>query len=203
MNRAVIFDLEIEKAILGRNERPVEGVAYCKGWQDHRGMGISTLCAYDTASGRTRAFCKDNKDEFADLLVEADLIVGFNSRNFDAKVVLHSWGFSIPETKHYDIMLELAEGHGGDFRGLGLNAVVKMNLGPEFGKTGNGGLAPIDWQSGRIGSVIDYCLEDVRLTALLFSRILETGELLSPKTGAAIQMRNPFPKIGVGQELAS
>jgi hypothetical protein len=41
----IIFDCEIKKMILGRNDRVVEGLQYCQGWSDYAGMGVgSGLC---------------------------------------------------------------------------------------------------------------------------------------------------------------
>ena len=62
--------------------------------------------------------------------------------------------------------------------GYGLDACCNANgIGS---KTGNGALAPIDWQQGRIGSVIDYCLQDIKLTEQLFRIILGYGWILNP-----------------------
>ena len=63
--------------------------------------------------------------------------------------------------------------------GFGLDATAKANqIG---GKTGTGELAPINWQRGKIGNVIDYCLEDVRLTKRLIDRVLRLGILQDPR----------------------
>lgn len=53
---ALIYDIEIAKAILGPKEKPMPGVEYCQGWTDYVGMGISVICAYDCAEDRYRVF---------------------------------------------------------------------------------------------------------------------------------------------------
>ena len=65
--------------------------------------------------------------------------------------------------------------------GYGLDALAIAN--GLTGKTGHGADAPVDWQLGRYGSVIDYCLEDVRITAKLIHKVIMGDPLTSPKTG--------------------
>jgi hypothetical protein len=83
---AVIYDIEIQKAILGKGEDPKPGVKYCDGWSDHKGMGIGVLCAMDTRNAIMRVFLEDNLDDFA-RLIEGRTIVGYNSKTFDDKII--------------------------------------------------------------------------------------------------------------------
>jgi RNase H-like protein len=200
--KAIIFDLEIVKAILGRNERPLDGVQYCEGWGDHAGMGISVLGALDFEKGRYRVFCGDNREAFRDLVVEADLLVSFNGKGFDSKVTSACWSIDTMSKPHYDILEELRMAHGGQIKGLGLGPTIAANFPEVGGKSGFGGQAPLDWQAGKIGTVIDYCLEDVRLTAMLFSEILSTQYLRSPVTGAEVALRNPRDLLPKAQSAA-
>lgn len=64
----VIYDIEIIKAVPDRKFPRSEGVEYCAGWDDHAGMGVSVIGAYDYFTGRARVFCKDNFDEFRNLI---------------------------------------------------------------------------------------------------------------------------------------
>ena len=65
--------------------------------------------------------------------------------------------------------------------GWGLDALCKANgLG---GKSGNGALAPVMFQRGDIGGLIDYCLADVALTLKLYRLVAWTGGLRNPVTG--------------------
>jgi hypothetical protein len=202
--RPIIFDLEIVKAIRSAKEKPIPGIEYCRGWGDHAGMGISVLCAVDDVSQRTFCLCKDNGPSEMQKFIDdkETLFVSFNGFNFDAKVVLASWGIQIPEERHYDILRELwtASGLGPSFNpkthgGFGLDAACIANN--HGGKSGNGALAPVNWQRGNVGDVINYCLHDVWLTQMLFNKIIFTGYLTCPKTGNRLTMRRPaLPKAG-------
>lgn len=195
MKDIVVYDLEIKKAIRSRGEDIIPGIQYCEGWNDHKGMGVSVLCAYDYASGRYRVFCEDNLSEFADL-VKGKLVVGFNHIRFDNSVCLLGEGIEVGVEAQYDVLQAVwkASGLGPVFSpsthgGFKLDDCARVNLGKQ--KTYNGALAPIAWQRGRIGTVIDYCLEDVRLTKLLFDMALN-GELFKcPKTGKMLELAKP------------
>ena len=55
-------------------------------------------------------------------------------------------------------------------------------------KTGYGGNAPVLWQQGKIGQVIDYCLNDVYLTTLLYFKIMSQGYIINPKTNRKLKI---------------
>lgn len=191
----IIYDLEIIKGIPNRDGSREEGIQYCAGWHDHANMGISVLGVYDYLEGRYRVFTEDNRDQWAQLLERKPVAVGFNSIPFD-NAVLEASGWACPDESHsYDILRELwaASGLGPAFAfpshaGFGLDVTCIKNDKP--GKTGNGALAPVLWQRGQIGTVIDYCLTDVHRTKLLLDRIINAGGLYSPKNGDWLSMRN-------------
>lgn len=198
MQHALIYDLEIIKAIPDKKFPPVPGIDYCAGWQDHLGMGISVLCAYDTKTDRYRVFTEQNRHAFAELAADR-LCVTFNGLAFDNKVMEAVWNFDINALPNYDILVEVwaANNLGPRFSypshiGYGLDAIAEATFGEK--KSGNGALAPIWWQQGKIGDVVDYCLQDVRLTAQLFTVICRDFSLINPKTMQPMRLRNPFPK---------
>jgi hypothetical protein len=181
----LVYDCEIIKAIPPENDADrIEGIEYCEGWRDFDNMGISVICGYDYLKNRYRVFMKDNFNELQKLMNERDILVGFNSRAFDDNLCFAN-GFNIAPEKSYDILIEvwLARGLGDKFDadkahqylGLGLDNLAQENLGR--GKTGNGALAPIQWQQGKYGIVTDYCLADVELTKGLLDLILKNGKL--------------------------
>jgi hypothetical protein len=186
------YDLEILKAIPGGE--PLPGIEYCGGWADHAQMGISVIGAYDFRLRRYHIFLKDNFQEFQ-ALADQRLVIGFNSESFDDRVCACN-GLLI-RTK-YDILREFYTAKGlnpypeifsDEYKGYGLDAIAKANLG--LGKTGNGAQAPIDWQRGLRGKVIEYCLFDVHLTRLLLEKVLRGEPLVDPVTGTDVFLRHP------------
>ncbi|MBF0121769.1 MAG: hypothetical protein HQK79_23305 [Desulfobacterales bacterium] len=183
----LVYDIEIKKAILGKNEQPIKGIEYAADWNDYEGMGIAVICAYDYQTERTRVFCEDNFKEFQDLVNKRATIVGFNSIKFD-NCLCRANGIEVYDYNSYDILHEIwrALGLGYDFdqsihEGFGLDATFRANFPNQIGKTGTGGMAPVNWQRGKIGSVIDYCINDVRMTRLLLNKIILKGGLTNPK----------------------
>ncbi len=52
-------------------------------------------------------------------------------------------------------------------------------------------MAPVDWQRGHHGKVIDYCLNDVKLTRQLFELALAGSRVIHPK-GGTFNLKHPF-----------
>lgn len=189
----LIYDLEIEKAIPDRGRRE-EGVEYCAGWEDHAGMGLAVAACYDYKTERTRVFCRDNLDAFFALLHTHECIVGFNNRRFDDRIV-EALGYTIPPQLSYDILREVYRGLGvaesqRPPAGYGLEPLSRVNF--NASKDGDGRLAPVLWQRGAVGTVIDYCLRDLHLTKKLLDRIIRAGRLIDPNSvGNLIAVRKP------------
>lgn len=185
MRGAIVYDCEIRKAIKKKDDPGLPGIEYCGGWRDYEGMGISVIGVYDYVEDRYRVFCADNFKAFQDLVNSRKVIVGFNSLGFDNRLC-EANGLEVPDDRSYDLLSRawVAAGlgpkwGGGAYAGFGLDACAKANFGAQ--KSGHGAMAPVDWQRGNIGAVIDYCLNDVRLTKRLFDLVLKQGGFTNPK----------------------
>ena len=181
MKNGLIYDCEIKHGVETENNPRLKGFTYARDWQDFTGMGISCICAFDFVSGRYRVFLEDNFDEFQDLLSDRSMTAGFNNHRFDAPLLL-AHDFELPH-RSVDVAEEIwiAAGipAGEHPRGLGLDAICRAN--GLATKSLCGSAAPILWQSGNYGSVIDYCLQDVRCTLQLMRHIEETGGVIDPR----------------------
>lgn len=201
MNRdnIVIYDLEIINAIPPSDKSLMEpGISYCAGWHDHENMGISCVCTYSFAYDRYRVFLKDNMETLREAMTSPHTIwCGFNNINFDNPVLAANGLVFHPNARHLDLLREIWIGLGldpevftADTHGsYGLDAMAQANgLGR---KTGHGATAPVDWQKGQYGKVIDYSLKDVHLTHALFQEAYtyHARRLASPK-GGQIPLRN-------------
>lgn len=192
----LVYDIEIHNAIPDSRNPTEADIQYCEGWKDHQGMGIACICCYDYKADRYRVFCRDNLAEFAALVDAQECVVGFNNQRFD-DLVLAAQGYEILAAKSYDLLQEIWRGLnlGSDFRpathgGYSLEAMCRANF--LTTKTGNGADAPLQWQRGKVGTVIDYCLNDVRLTRRLLDRVIRCGYLANPQQqGRVIPIRKP------------
>lgn len=198
MNKSIIiYDCEIIKAIPNRDGSKMDGVEYCACWRDFGNMGVSVIGVYDYVEDRTRVFCKDNADQFALLMGQRNLWVGFNNIPFDNALIRAAWHFVLDDGQCYDLLRETwaAAGLGNEFNfkthgGYGLDAMCERNFGTK--KSGNGAFAPVLWQQGKVGEVIDYCLNDIRLTKQLLDAVLAGTRIKNPNGGPDLALRNPF-----------
>ncbi len=181
----IIYDCEIVKAIQSKNEERIEDIEYCEGWRDFENMGVSIIGAYDYDTSRYRVFAEDNFDQFQELVDSTDLVIGFNSLAFDNQLCAAN-GIMVDDEESYDLLVEIwkAAGLGNKFKypshaGYSLDTCAEINFGVR--KTGHGTFAPVDWQKGNIGAVVDYCLNDVYLTKLLVDHIIDQEWIKSPK----------------------
>lgn len=190
---AIIYDCEIIKAIPPKNGgRKESGIEYCEGWRDFDNMGISVIGVYDWLNDSTHVFLQDNISQFEYLVDAREVIIGFNSISFDNNLCLGAKNIVVPRTRSWDLLAEIWVASGlprtfqyPDSLGFSLDEVCKKNgLGM---KSGNGALAPVLWQKGLYGQVINYCLHDVQLTKLAVELALD-GKLKSPKTGEILEI---------------
>jgi hypothetical protein len=186
----IVYDIEIVKAIPPKEGERLDGIEYAESWQDHASMGVSVIGCYDYRDDRYRVFCQDNFAEFKDLVHGSSVAIGFNNAKFDNAVLEACDIVDIWEEKTYDILQEIWAANGGRFSPSGLDAVCQVNFGTS--KTGNGALAPVDWQRGNYGKVIDYCMNDVRMTKQIMDLVLSGASVISPKDGTLLNLRRPI-----------
>jgi hypothetical protein len=185
----VVYDCETQNVIPTKGEEPLPGIEYAMGWGDHAGMGISCLCAYIWGEGY-RVFLQDNFAAFAQLAMQdSTLLIGFNNRAFDEKLLAACLGVHVPEHRSWDLLREVrrAKGANPDAPGGGtggLDGLSRANFLPGKESTAN---SPLLWQQGKRGAVIDACLKDVMLTKKLVELAL-SSRLRCPETGRKLEI---------------
>jgi hypothetical protein len=174
----VVYDLEIKKTI-----------EQCsKGWASFDEMGVSVGCAFDYRAMRYRVFMDDNLFELVNRLNEADThVVAFNNISFDNKLLRATSGLPLLKDdellNNYDMMRVSREA-------LGLKGVAHKGFKLDDHlyacglpvKTANGAEAPLMWQAGKVGELVDYCLNDVAVERGLFEYMWITGKVASAHT---------------------
>jgi DEAD/DEAH box helicase domain-containing protein len=184
--RYIVYDIETELPAIRKGESPEWGIQYAPRFSP-RAMGIACLCAFDSLDDSYHVFLEDNLTDFVDLIWEADLLVGFNNIRFDNQA-LASRGIHIEPARCYDILQEIRTARGGNFSGHGLGPMCERNFNTE--KSESGAMAPINWQRGKHGTVINYCLHDVHLTRQLFEAVFD-GPLVSPVDNSLLYLACP------------
>jgi DNA polymerase elongation subunit (family B) len=123
--------------------------------------------------GQYIAFLEDNIKEFLELLKHADLIIGYNHIWFDLPVLQKYADFDLLKLPCYDIMLKVEQKIGSKLR---LNDLCKANFDGDL-KTDSYSVYRHYHKDGKWLELIDYCMNDVRLTEQLFQQILKTKKL--------------------------
>ena len=150
--KVVVFDLETQKSFKDVGGRT----------QMHR-LGVSIGVAYRYDTDDYLVVTEDRINELIDLLLAADLVVGYNIRGFDYEVLRGYTDIDLQAIPTCDLMLDLESRLG--FRPK-LESVASSTLGT--GKSADGLQALEWWRQGEIDKIAEYCKEDVRVTRDLY-----------------------------------
>lgn len=202
MNQKIlIYDCEIIRCLPSAKKKTDSKLIYCQGWNDFHNMGISVIAFQileniNDHQSPIQSFANFNHlipykfTEFVKLSKECYWIIGFNSKEFDDKLLKVN---GIKIKTNYDLLAEIRRSAYGspDWEkqpkhwNYTLDLIAKAN---SMAKTGSGDLAPQLWQQGQYQKVIDYCMNDVRLTTQLL-RLGLLGKLIDPNTGQFLTLR--------------
>lgn len=150
--KVVVFDLETRRSfdeVGGRS-------------QLHR-LGVSVGVAYRYDSDEFLVFEEETIDRLIELLLDADLVVGYNIRGFDYEVLRGYTDENLSALPTFDLMFDLEQRLG--FRPK-LESVASATLGE--GKSADGLQALEWWRRGEIDKIAEYCRDDVRITRDLY-----------------------------------
>lgn len=157
-----VFDLETQHS-----------AAEVGGWHNAYLMRISCGVVYDSREDRFVVYDEARVDDLVAHLKRLDLVVGFNSKRFDYKVLNGYSGLDFGQLPAFDIWEAVRNRLG--FR-LSLDHIAEATLGQ--GKSGSGLDALRWWQEGRMDLIVDYCRRDVLITRDLYLFAREKGYLL-------------------------
>ena len=150
--KVVVFDLETQRSFAEIGGRS----------QFHR-LGVSVGVAYRYDRDEFLVVTEETVNELIELLLDADLVVGYNILGFDYEVLRGYTDEDLHTLPTFDLMFDLEARLG--FRPK-LDSVVSATLGK--GKTADGMQALEWWRHGEIEKIIEYCREDVRVTRDLY-----------------------------------
>jgi len=129
----------------------------------------SVIGAYFSWEDKYIAFLEENAAEFIALMAKADLIVGFNQIWFDLPVLQKYADYNLLNLPNYDILKEFEKQAGFKIK---LNDLCKANFDGDV-KTDTYEQFKNYHKEGKWLELIDYCMNDVRLTNNLFLKILD------------------------------
>jgi DEAD/DEAH box helicase domain-containing protein len=154
------------------------------GWHNAHQMGISCAVVYDSRTRSYATFMEDQADALIRTLKQFDLIVGFNIRRFDYRVLS---AYTSDIMQHWPTLdlLESIHQHLG-YR-VSLDNLAAASLGAK--KTADGLQALQWWKTGNIDALVSYCRKDVEITYDIYEYGRKNGYVLfHNKAGQAVRI---------------
>lgn len=165
----LVWDLEIYKPIAEINGK-IDWVGAKQGK-----YGISVVAVWDSQTGRQHLYDWRSLEACVEHLNCADILVGFNTRDFDTPCIQSLSGEEIVAPQ-YDILAEVWRALPRREKGYKLGDITSRTLG--LYKSGEGESAPSLVAQGRWAELHDYCMNDVHLALELYNHIVAFGEII-------------------------
>ncbi|MCG3175135.1 MAG: hypothetical protein MOGMAGMI_00057 [Candidatus Omnitrophica bacterium] len=135
-------------------------------------LKVSVACAYDSRTDSYTSYEEKEMLKLDDLLKKADMVVGFNVRDFDMEVIAPYLLTPISRIPVLDILVEFEKVRG---HRISLQSVAQATLGAS--KSGTGWDAIRLFNEGRMEELKSYCMDDVKITKDLFEYGLKHGSI--------------------------
>lgn len=154
------------------------------GWGNVHLMRLAVGVVYDKNSNGFEVFAEEEVENLIERLRGFDLVVGFNVKRFDYRVLAAYTGFDFRQLPTFDILEDIYQRLG--FR-LSLGHLAEQTLGKA--KTADG-IQAVRWlREGKLDAVVDYCRDDVTITKDLFDFGLSHGYLVyKTRDGQAVRL---------------
>ncbi len=143
------------------------------GWGQCHLMGVSLAVLHETHTGVATTYREHDLERLGQRLKKLDLVVGFNIKRFDYRVLQPYTKIRLAELPTLDILEEVYTNLGTR---LSLNHLAEKTLGEN--KTGDGLLALELFAAGKWQELESYCRQDVVLTHRLFEYGAQHGYLI-------------------------
>lgn len=160
MGKKIVLDLE--------TQRTFEEV----GGRNYEDLLVSVVGIYRYDNQSYECYLEKEIHHLENLLIDCELLIGFNHRKFDLPVLqryLHMKGDEIPML---DIMEDIANTIG---HRVSLDSVAQATL--RVGKTGHGLDAIEFYRKGEWEKLKEYCLNDVKITKEVYEYGCENGHV--------------------------
>lgn len=201
--KGIVYDCEVICCVSPKNgELDIldSNYQYANGWTDYENLGISVIGVIYLDSEKTEVFVNSqwenlkfpNFSDFQQLIYNIQkndgIIAGFNSISFDDRLCRAN-GIAI--ATNFDLLQEVRVAAYGSTEwsdqpedySYSLDAITRAN---GYCKTGHGASAAKQWQDKYYFEVIDYCINDCRITKRMIE-LFNRGELIDPNNGRILK----------------
>lgn len=143
------------------------------GWGNTHKMGVSVAVVYDSTISDCVSYLEHEMDKLIAHLQSLELIIGFNNKRFDNRVLSAYTSANLACLPTLDLLEEIHNYLG--YR-LSLNRLAEQTLGAQ--KSADGLQALAWYKEGRLDLIQQYCRKDVEITRDILYYALEQGYLL-------------------------
>ncbi|HUD03976.1 MAG TPA: ribonuclease H-like domain-containing protein [Candidatus Paceibacterota bacterium] len=145
-------------------------------------LDISVVCIHDSATDSYSSYLEADFKKLWPILENADVLIGFNSDHFDIPLLNKYYSGDLSKIKSVDLLAEIHKSLG---RRIKLDNVAEATLGKN--KSGHGLEAITWWKQGEIQKIIDYCIDDVKITKEVYDYALKNKSLKYKDFGGGIK----------------
>ena len=124
---------------------------------------LTVVCIHDSKTNEFTSYTREELPKLWGILERADMLIGYNSDHFDIPILNRYYPGDLTNIKSLDLLKEVRAVLG---RRLKMDNLAEATLGR--GKSANGLEAIRWWQEGKVDKIIEYCIEDVRITKELY-----------------------------------
>lgn len=159
-DRYMVLDLETQKGFHEVDRRKLHL------------LKVSVVCVYDSKTDSYAAFEEKEMLKLEELLKQADLLIGFNIRDFDLEVLTP---YLMTPPKNFpllDLMVEIEKVRG---HRVSLQSVAQATL--KTSKSGSGWDALQLYKDGKFEELKKYCLDDVKITKEIYEYGVAHGKI--------------------------
>ena len=135
-------------------------------------LKISVAGLYDSKTDAYSTFEEKEILKLEEMLKQADLIIGFNIRDFDFEVLAPYVMTPVKSLPILDLMVEIEKVRG---HRVSLQSVAQATL--KTSKSGSGWDALQLYKDGKMEELKKYCLDDVRLTKEIYEYGNQHGKI--------------------------
>jgi len=133
------------------------------GWHRAARMKVSCVVVYDSKEDAFFEYVEGQIPALLDKLRELDLVIGFNIKRFDYRVLSAYTDMDFGSIPTLDLLEKVKDRLG--YR-LSLDHLASVTL--DAGKTADGLDALRWWKEGKMAKILEYCRSDVAITRDLF-----------------------------------
>lgn len=135
-------------------------------------LKVSVACIYDSKADDYFSFEEKEMLKLEEYLKKADIVIGFNVRDFDMEVLAPYLLTPVQNFPMLDLLVEFEKIRG---HRISLQSLAQATL--KTSKSGTGWDALQLYKDGKIEELKKYCIDDVRITKDLYEYGLKHGKI--------------------------